>query len=358
MRCPSPRALWLALGTLALVACGEEPTTTQTDTTAEPAPAAPLAEALTPNTWTLKAAPGDGAFVNQASAGVMPDANGNPVVYMLGGRDDASGTGAGVLTYRIATNTWEPHWASDPQVDAFNTNGVGRIGNLLYVSGGENFNNGFLAIVGGFLAYNPATNTFTEKAHPPKSTSQGVTGVIDGKLYVLPGMCSIYFIGPWECEVEPFRRLFRYNPATNQWATKKQAPHVHQLGAGGVINGKFYVAGGRGSNVLDRYDPATDSWTTLAPIPVGGGSEGDVRGTVLQGKLFVVSSHYNQNLGRYLFDAFSYNPATNVWTRKARPTYTHSDIVAITWNGKPYLLAVGGIHGPGLRSNPVELYTP
>jgi len=350
----SPLVLVLTLG--ALAACAEDQTPTQPRSDTGVQPTAPVVAALTSNSWTVKAAQPDYSFANQASYGVMPDAGGNPVVYQLGGRDDDGGCGASVLTYRVATNAWGSQ-GYEPRVYVFNSNGVGRIGSLLYVSGGDSYCGGTRFTDGRFWAYNPATNTLTEKAHPPKSTSQGVTGVIDGKLYVLPGLCSTYsFPYPTECESEAFRRLFRYNPVTNAWVTKKSAPHYHQLGAGGVINGKFYVAGGAGTNTLDRYDPATDSWTTLAPIPVKGGfiSTGgpvSARGTVLQGKLFVVSSHYNQNLG-ILWDAFTYDPATNVWTRKARPTYAHSDIVAINWNGKPYLLGLGGM------GVPVELYTP
>ena len=128
----------------------------------------------------------------------------------------------------------------------YNSNGVGRIGNTLYISGGETYCGGSWHIDGGFWAYDPATNTLTRKPTPPKLTADGVTGVIDGKLYVLPGLCSSDYYPdiPVYCETSPSARLFRYNPATNLWATKQSAPHYHANGAGGVINGKFYVAGG------------------------------------------------------------------------------------------------------------------
>jgi N-acetylneuraminic acid mutarotase len=348
----SPVGLVLALGTLALAGCGEDRTPTQPESSAQPGPAAPLAQALTPNTWTLKAAPPNYLFVNQLSAGVVPDASGQSVVYILGGRDEDGGSGASVATYRIGTNTWSVK-SYEPRVYVFNSNGVGRIGNTLYISGGESYSGGSWFVDGSFSAYDPATNTLTQKPNPPKSTADGITGVIDGKLFVLPGICSTYFTGPTQCDHEAFRRLFRYNPATNLWATKKSSPHFHSYGAGGVIGGKFYVAGGEDTlglvAALDRYDPATDTWKTLAPLPVAG----HARGAVILGKLFVVITIKSE------FWAYSYDPATNTWTRKAAPKWDHPEIVPITWGGKPFLLAVGGIHwDPGALPNPTEVYAP
>jgi N-acetylneuraminic acid mutarotase len=212
----------------------------------------------------------------------VPDASGQSIVYTLGGRsEDGGGCEGGIATYKIGTNTWAAKRFDGPEV--FNSNGVGKIGNTLYISGGESYCGGSWYIAGGFWAYDPATNTLTRKPNPPKLTADGVTGVIDGKLYVLPGLCNSDHYGefPAYCETQPFRRLFRYNPATNLWATKQSAPHYHTNGAGGVINGKFYVAGGGGGAALDRYNPATDTWTTLAPLPAAGAA----RGAVLQGKL-------------------------------------------------------------------------
>ena len=114
----------------------------------------------------------------------------------------------------------------------------------------------------------------------------------------------------------------------------------------------FYVAGGSEAS-LDRYNPATDTWTTLAPLPAAGAA----KGAVLQGKLFVV---VQTTTGRR---AYAYDPATNKWTAKTAPHWYHDDIVPITWGGKPFLLAVGGVHYDpdtyvGLKANPTEVYAP
>ena len=350
-----PVQLMLALGFLAVTACGDDRSPTQPESGAEPASPTALAAALTPNTWTLKAAPPALSPVDGLSAGVVPDASGQSIVYTLGGRDRESG-GAGqcagnIYSYKIGTNTWTLK-GSDSHVPVFNSNGVGRIGNTLYISGGETFCGGSHSIDGRFSAYDPATNTVTPKPTPPKLTAGGITGVIDGKLYVLPGRCSgEIYPNPLYCDHEEFRRLFRYNPATNGWVTKRLAPHYHANGAGGVINGKFYVVGGS-ETTLDRYDPGTDTWTTLAPPPTGGAA----RGAVLQGKLFVVFYDESELTPRR---AYAYNPATNAWTSKAKPHWNHPAIVPITWGGKPYLLAVGGIHWlPSEGTNPTEVYAP
>jgi hypothetical protein len=114
------------------------------------------------------------------------------------------------------------------------------------------------------------------------------------------------------------------------------------------------VAGGVNNvRALDRYDPATDRWKTLAPLPVGGRA----RGAVLQGKLFVIVEELLSGGAERKLHAFSYNPATNKWSAKAAPKYRHDSVVALTVNGRPALLAIGGLQFD--RTPTVsELYTP
>jgi hypothetical protein len=341
---PPPLHRVLALSVLALAACGENQSPTQPEAGVDAAPPAPLF-ALASNTWTLKA-PYPAVFgAIGLSAGVFPNAAGQSIVYTFGGTDGGGGSGVAIRAYNIGTNVWTSK-GYENLVYVFNTNGVGRIGSKLYFSGGRDYGNGYDAIVSPFWAYDPATNTLTKKANIPKATAEGVTGVIDGKLYVLPGNCSADYYGPSYCPVEPTRQLFRYSPTTNFWAWRRPAPHYHTNGAGGVINGQFYVAGGV-DNSLDRYDPATDTWKTLAPLPTGGAA----RGAVLLGKFYVITSG----------GAYAYNPATNTWSAKARPRYSHDAVVAITWAGKPYLLAVGGVRSTStsyVTPNATEVYAP
>ena len=248
----------------------------------------------------------------------------------------------------MATDTWTSDGA--PEAAVWQSNGVGTIGGKLYSSGGYNTHEEFDGLSNRVWAYDPAARQVIQLADMPKFTAEGVTGVINGKLYVLPGKCNANgWPRPGYCEQEPIRRLYRFNPATNTWAARKSAPHYHRSGAGGVIGGKFYVVGGfNGSQPvadLDVYDPATDTWTTRAPIPTAGGAIG----TALQGKLYVMAGS----------KAYVYNPGTNKWNSIAAPTWGHDGVVRVVINGKPKLLAIGGLHGPNFDiPNDTEVYTP
>jgi N-acetylneuraminic acid mutarotase len=330
---------------LVLLACTSEETPTEPGRTGDVAPAVPSL-ALASNTWTAKAPiPGPRAGV---SAGVVPNSSGQSILYVLGGFYQ-DGDKYEVEAFDVATNTWT---GKASYTYYTRLNGVGRIGTRLYFSGGFAYNDvGYSARL---YAYDPASDRMIRKRDMPLHTADGVTGVINGKLYVLPGTCSTEgWPEPGYCEFEPIRKLYRYDPAANVWTKQAWCPHFHKNGAGGVINGKFYVAGGFNHSdnpatpVLDVYDPTTNSWRTLAPLPTAG----QAIGAVLGGKLFVIVS---SETGLH---AYAYDPANNTWKAKAAPKFGHDAVARVLVDGKPYLLAVGGIHYPDI-DNDSELYTP
>jgi N-acetylneuraminic acid mutarotase len=344
---PPSLHLVLSLSVLALAACGESPSPTQPETAGDLAPPAPLL-ALASNTWTAKAPmPG---YRSGVSAGVAPDSAGRSIVYVFGGQDDQGGTKWNIQAYDVATNTWTGKAQTTYRT---RLNGVGRIGSRLYFSGGFQFHDEGDPYSAELYAYDPAGDRLTRKRDMPKYTADGVTGVIDGKLYVIPGTCSGEgWPYPGHCEVERIRELYRYNPATNAWTKLARCPHFHRSGTGGVINGKFYVVGGfnnfDGLAYLNVYDPATNTWRTRAPLPTAG----RVIGAVLQNKLFVVAG---SGTGRR---AYSYDPGTNTWKTRAAPQWDHDALVRVTLGGRSHLLAVGGYQGWPFEINDSELYTP
>jgi N-acetylneuraminic acid mutarotase len=327
--------------TVALLACTSEDGPTQPEAGGNLVSAAPSLAAAR-NTWTPKAPPPyDAEFFGYALA-MAPNTAGQSIVYAFGGTfNERGGTlRTPVRAYNVATDTWTTRLS---EVQAFYSNGVGKIGNKLYFSGGYTEPATVPSFTNRTWAYDYANDRMIRKADLPIVGADGVTGVINGKLYVLPGACSgELYPNPGYCAVEETRRFYRYDPATNTWVTRRQAPHFHQRGAAAVIDGKFYVAGGSHGFQpvadLDVYDPATNTWRTLAPLPTGGHASG----VALGGRFYVVVSGS-------VMRSYAYNPATNRWTAKAAPDFLGS-VVRVALDGRSRLFTASG--------NRSALYTP
>ena len=102
-----------------------------------------------------------------------------------------------------------------------------------------------------------------------------------------------------------------YDPATNAWTGLPGSASAHAGAATGVINGKFYVAGGvNGSgaitNVVEVYDPAANTWTTVAPMKVAMQGAASV---ALNGELYVLGG----NNGADVTTVQVYDPYKNKW---------------------------------------------
>ena len=117
---------------------------------------------------------------------------------------------------------------------AFAANGVAKIADRLYFSGGYNEVDTPDSFTNRFWAYDYANDRLIDRAPLPIFGAEGVSGAINGYLFVLPGACSgdRWPVDPRYCAEEPTPCFFRYNPATDMWVSKRQAPHVHRAGAG------------------------------------------------------------------------------------------------------------------------------
>lgn len=313
----SPPSISFTLGLLALIACGDSGT--------EPDPAERLADAgptfaAAANTWVMRAEVPRDRF--RYAAAVTVTGAVRSTLYIIYEMVPA------LQVYNVATDRWTqktPMPTSD-----FDFNGAGVINGKIYLSGGI----GTRQIASRSLwRYDPGIDTWSRISQMPSAGFQGVTGVISDELYVLTGC-----IGPVQ-ECEPFVPLafYRYNPATNQWATLATPMSSHVRGMGGVIGGKFYVVGGEdGLNRLEVYDPATNQWTTKAPMPLGpfaAGGRWDGAGVALGAKLYVMGGYQRDQSDpdgspKPVRTNNVYNPATNTWS-----------------NGRPMPTARAGIVG-------------
>lgn len=339
-------SLALTLSALALCACGENPT--QPEGAGEQ-PAVAAAAFLPSGSWTIRTDMPDQFWRYGLAAEVVTTTAGQSTVYVFGGRFNhglPNPAATTILAYDAATNSWTTRAA---HFTGATTNGAARIKDKIYISGGNrNFTGAWNAtgVSSRLYAYDWRLDQVSRKADMPLATAEGVTGVINNKLYVLAGRCS----GQSLC-----RNFYRYDPATNTWTTLPQAPNSHRHGAGAVLGGKFYVAGGGASpfRAFDVYDPATNKWKTAGTLP----SDWDFAvGTKLGGKFYVTGIPGGERVGdrANLPGTFVYDPQTNNWENLGGypgPTGEGGQFLlrplaelSVLLDGRAHLLALGSGH--------------
>ena len=259
----------------------------------------------------------------------------NGLVYVMGGYN-STGDLSSVEAYNPSTNVWTT-LASMP-AKRYASNGVQAIGSQLYFTGG--FSLGATPQASLFI-FDTGTNSWSSNApNNPASGGCGVSGAINGSLYVLTGCANS----------SSYVKLFNsYNPSTNSWTSRTAPSSLHVYPASAVLNGKLYVLGGinGASNSVtgfsEAYDPATNSWTPIASMPTPlYGATAQVSG----GKIYVLGAGNTQ----------VYDPNTNAWSSVAPIPTTRADAASAVIGALIYV--VGGSNGASLYYSLLQIFTP
>jgi N-acetylneuraminic acid mutarotase len=333
------------LALAALTAC------TQDVTEPERASSTPgISFASASNTWAVRASmPTPRARLKATTV--------NGIIYAIGG----TGSLRKVEAYNTGTNSWSSK-ASLPE--PLEPTGASSINGKIYVAGGRSSS----GISKRLYVYNPATNSWTRKADMPyKGTAHGgEQGAINGRLYVYLGMTtkSDGTVGP--------QRFMRYNPSTNTWSTLPVPSLARVDAVSGVINGRLYLMGGKkvdGSTVFGRaadvhvYNPAS-GWSKLPLTGSWAWSTDKLAYGTTGGKVYINGGWYSDGWNHV---DMVYNPATNTRTNLPASSHFNRQGSAGTGaNGQFYV--IGGytcqqVSGqepcdPEGLSGVVEAYTP
>lgn len=224
--------------------------------------------------------------------------------------------------------------------------------NAFYAIGGSD---GFSAF-GSVEAYFPALNQWVSLPPLPIQVF-GIQAATIGE--------DIYVVGGYLPDGSTTNRTWRYNVLTNTWAELAPLPSAAGIATAAVAaaNGKLYVIGGDDGDFYSNdttyeYDPATNAWTLRAPMPTQ--RENNVAVT-LNGKIYVVGGvqAWNDDLiGLPTLEV--YDPVTDTWERKA---------AMIQGRGSPgiatdgvYIYVYGGLSAfripPGVALETTECYNP
>ena len=165
--------------------------------------------------------------------------------------------------------------------------------------------------------YDPLTDSWMQKADLPGSARRdAVAFTVNGKGYVGTGIDNVNALLGTK-----LKDLWEYDPATNSWTQKADFP-----GSGGngiyfatafSADNKGYICGGKwGPNLyssqLWEYKPSSDQWIQRANFP--GGVRYQLSSFSIGNQGFV-GLGANQDI--YKKDFYRYNPGSNQWTQIA-----------------------------------------
>ena len=204
-------------------------------------------------------------------------------------------------------------------------------------------------------AYDPETDTWTERADIPTPRFLPASSVVNGRIYVIGGGNPVV---PAELALPTVEE---YDPATDTWSRKADMPTPRHGLSTSVLNGKIYaISGYDGTNMatVEAYDPASDTWARKGDLPT---LRSHLATEVVNGKMYAIGGWDSKESIETVFSSVVvYDPAADTWTKKAdMPTARWSPASGVV-NGKIYIIGGTVTTGAGNRQNlkTVEVYDP
>jgi len=184
--------------------------------------------------------------------------------------------------YDPATNSWtqKADYLLGPGygASAFSIGTKGYVGSGVFI-GSE------------WCEYDPSTNQWTLIATPPATGTELSAFAVDAKGYLIESA-----------------NIYEYDPASDQWTTKAVAPVSFGVwGSAFAIGNSGYVKSG---SVFYEYKPSVDQWSQRATFP--GLASGGSAAFVVLGKGYVIAG-FGGSLGNVTKEVWEYDPPTNTW---------------------------------------------
>jgi N-acetylneuraminic acid mutarotase len=274
-------------------------------------------------------------------------------IYVVGGFEQPSlgnvmnlAVSASVEEYDPSTDRWS---SKAPMPVGLHHVGIGVTGGRLYVIGG--YRQSGLTVwdpVATVYAYDPATDTWTQRA--PMPTARGALSVTghEGRLYAIGG----YDRKANSAAVEV------YDPERNLWASRAPLPTPRDHLASATVSGKVYAIGGRVNgdyrrnlSITEEYDPVTDQWKRAADLPT---ARSGITAAEVGGRVYVFGGEGGDGTFR---ENEAYDPARDTWqTMAPMPTARHGLGSAVV-HGRIHVISGGPTPG-GSFSDLNEVFTP
>ncbi|MEW5681911.1 MAG: kelch repeat-containing protein [Pseudomonadota bacterium] len=282
--------------------------------------------------------------------------NGN--IYVAGGLSDALPETEQQMTdavqlYDPAMDRWTMAPAlPEPRHHAY----LVSVANQLFLFGG------FIIADGGrwsassdVLLLDETAQQWRKVARLPKPLTETVAVVLNGKVHLASGRSPAGADNAQWRDQADVNWHWVFDPHSLSFTEAEPLPLAFNSATGVVLNGQFYVVGGRqvgGANLaqLQRFDAATNSWQPLSAMPQ---AQGGLAAAVLGDDLLVFGGEYFDNGGGVYSQVWRYQAGTDSWQQAGTMPLPRHGLGAVKLNNQVYVL--GGASVVGLKATSAVL---
>ncbi len=261
----------------------------------------------------------------------------NGKIFVFGGADGNSSLSS-AEEYDPSTNTWT---VKNPMITERVAPTAGVVDNKIYVIGGSDETVIIETVISTVEEYHTITESWTAKSGMPTARATPVSGVVDGKIYVISGRTGFETD---DHQLPKTNVVEMYDPVTDTWAEKSPIPTARAHAYGAVVDGIIYVIGGERyekGEIVEAYDPVSDTWSQKANLPDGGRFA--AAAVPLNGKIYVIGgSVIAAEAGTST--VFEYDPSSDTWSELSNLPINRLEVSAVEINSKIYI--IGGTGGP------------
>lgn len=164
--------------------------------------------------------------------------------------------------------------------------------------------------------FDTETQTWSVRAAAPEPHGESVAANLYGRLHIVGGRRPKGRANARYQDHQDSTSHLVYEPDGDRWAEAAPAPTARNSAAGAVIDGLWYVAGGRtvsGGNLasLEIYDPKEDKWRSATPMPQ---AQGGLAAAAVGGNLYAFGGEYFNNGGGVYSQTWCYQPKKDQWS--------------------------------------------
>ncbi len=198
-----------------------------------------------------------------------------------------------------------------------------------------------LAITPSVEVYDPATDRWTSKVPLPVGLHHVGIGVVNGRLYVIGGYAKSG-LSVWD----PVATVYAYDPAADSWTERAPMPTARGALSVTEYEGKLYAIGGFDRKVnnaqVEVYDPVRNVWSMAAPLPT---PRDHLAAATIAGKIYAIGGRIAGDYSHNLALTERYDPAIDRWTRVADLPTARSGITAAVVEESIYVMGGEGAAG-------------